>query len=503
MLAKSTAALIATDAEKRLAGQLLQGRQVDMSAGLLGLDSIRRLFQVAEEVRGAGQEPNLSTISQALRLQGRLDEYSTNGASLLELVQLATSEAYIPDDVRAVKDAFHRREGVSLFERGLELARGPDPFNGNFASGLFPEIQAFREKLEFESEPNANVFTARALACTTTDTAQDCLLGKDRWLCPGMWATFSGPTGIGKSVAVAQMGLLWALGKPAFGIQPMRALSVLYVQSENDGGDLGEMLRGIGVWAGRRPDELPETFYAVRHIASTGPEFIAGTLRPLLRQLKPDLLILDPLQRYLGGDTAKAADCLAFITPFETAIVEHGCAALVVCHTNKPPSGAEKREWSGNELSYLASGSHVLADSPRATLAIRGSGSHTHFELVASKRGARIGWPDQEGGKPNTRYIAHAQDGGMHWRTLDPEEWQEELDGQGIGARDEGKGKGKLSNAKVREVLTSRGDLSFYELKAALQGKHGVSDRTASRAISRALDDGKISKDLNGRYICQ
>ena len=70
------------------------------------------------------------------------------------------------------------------------------------------------------------------------------LLG-NRFLCRGGGLLFVGSSGIGKSTAVVQMGICWAVGRECFGIQPPQPLKILYVQAENDEGDLSEMRDGV------------------------------------------------------------------------------------------------------------------------------------------------------------------------------------------------------------------------------------------------------------------
>ena len=136
------------------------------------------------------------------------------------------------------------------------------------------------------------------------------LLG-NRLLCTGGAMLFIGPSGIGKSSASVQMDILWSLGQPALGITPARPLKIVCIQCENDDGDMTEMARGImgglrlteddrqGVHAG--------TVY-IRHKNSTGITFLAFVER-VLERYRPDILRLDPLQGFLGGDP-KDAGCV-------------------------------------------------------------------------------------------------------------------------------------------------------------------------------------------------
>src|SRR5438874_3603439 len=81
------------------------------------------------------------------------------------------------------------------------------------------------------------------------------LLG-NRFLCRGGGLLFVGSSGIGKSTAVIQMGICWAVGRECFGIPPRQSLKILYVQAENDEGDLCEMRDGVLERLGLTNEEL-------------------------------------------------------------------------------------------------------------------------------------------------------------------------------------------------------------------------------------------------------
>ena len=42
-----------------------------------------------------------------------------------------------------------------------------------------------------------------------------------------------------------QMMITWALGRPLFGIEPVRPITSLIIQAENDEGDMAEMKDGV------------------------------------------------------------------------------------------------------------------------------------------------------------------------------------------------------------------------------------------------------------------
>ena len=112
---------------------------------------------------------------------------------------------------------------------------------------------------------------------------------------------------------------------------------------------------------------------------------------------------------------------------------EAKCGLVNIHHTNKPPSGMEKREWSGNELAYLGAGSAEWTNWARAVMALRSIGRHDVFQLVLGKRGARAGWTDEHEERSYARHIAHSNGGGIFWR----EAAANEVDSGGPGRRDE------------------------------------------------------------------
>src|SRR6266480_4372972 len=112
------------------------------------------------------------------------------------------------------------------------------PLAATWPEEAIPEINAEGKPIRL---PDA--VSLMSLADAKPDMAKT-LLG-NRFLCIGGALLFVGPSGIGKSSASVQQDILWALGREAFGIRPARPLRLLTVQAENDGGDLGEMARGV------------------------------------------------------------------------------------------------------------------------------------------------------------------------------------------------------------------------------------------------------------------
>jgi hypothetical protein len=236
---------------------------------------------------------------------------------------------------------------------------------------------------------------------------------KNRFLCRAGGLLLVGPTGIGKSSFSMQAMIMWAAGLPMFGIQPVKPLKSLLVQAENDDWDLKEM--GDGVIAGVQLNEEQRRLalgnvLVAREDERSGVEF-GVVLHLLLEEHRPDLVWIDPVLAYLGGEVNSQKDVGGFLRNMLNPLLrEFNCGAVVVHHTNKPPAGVEKPDWRGSDFAYLGSGSAEFANWSRAVLAVRSVGSPSVFELRAGKRGGRLGWTEADGKtKSFSRMIAHSK----------------------------------------------------------------------------------------------
>jgi hypothetical protein len=251
---------------------------------------------------------------------------------------------------------------------------------------------------------------------------------KHRFLCRGGGMLLVGPTGVGKSALAMQAKILWALGREAFGFKPTRPLKSLLVQAENDEGDLAEMrdgvMRGLHLTEQERA-QVGEMVLVVREDVRIGFAFVQGTLRPLLEQHRPDVLWIDPALSYLGGEASSQKDVGAFLRNMLNPLLrEFACGCVILHHTNKPPAGREKPDWQAGDFAYLGSGSIEWANWARCVVALRSVGSHSVFELRASKRGGRLRWKEQDGATPAyAKLIAHSkEDGVICWREAEEDD---------------------------------------------------------------------------------
>jgi hypothetical protein len=224
-----------------------------------------------------------------------------------------------------------------------------------------------------------------------------------------------------------QAMILWAVGKPCFGIEPTTKLKSLLIQAENDDAELAEFRDGVCEGLKLNPEERAlagQNVKVVTECSRTSNIFFREVVEPLLKEYGPDLIWIDPALAYLGGDVNSQKDVGTFLRTYLNPLLhQYNCAAVVIHHSNKPAKGNNNREWQGGEFAYLGSGSSEWANWARAILVIRQTGRSGVFELRAPKRGGRLGWLTPEGKATELKAIAHANEKRIiYWREADPEE---------------------------------------------------------------------------------
>ncbi len=321
---------------------------------------------------------------------------------------------------------------------------------------------------------------------------------KERFLCKGGGLLMCGQTGVGKSSFNMQALVSWALGKSCFAIEPARALTSLLVQAENDSVDIAEfrdgVFRGLELTEGERAS-LRGRVHVVRENARTAAEFISHTLRPLVERLRPDLLWIDPALAYLGGESNSQKDVGGFLRNLlNPLLTEFQCAAVVVHHGNKPPSGQDRPQWKAGDFAYLGGGSAEWANWARAVLVIRSIGHESIYELRAAKRGRRLHWQDKEGQPTCCKYIAwSAEPNVICWREPDPDEIEELLG-------DDGKGRPrKLDPMEVLHCISSREGQTQRAYRNVIHTALGCSESVIQAAITACVNQGWLRFTTNGK----
>ncbi len=276
----------------------------------------------------------------------------------------------------------------------------------------------------------------------------DCLLGA-RFLCRDGACLFPAPTGVGKSSATNQMVAAWACGRTAFGIKPRKPLKILVIQAEDDAGDMIEMAYGIAMGLHLTPEEfalvIKNTVY-IRECTLTGDEFIVR-LQRLVREHRPDLFVLNPLNAYIGGKGVNDAETVSRFcrNQMNPILIKYRCGNLTVHHTAKPSKDRNPENWRPSDWVYAYAGSNELANWCRAMLAIDPTHDERVFRIIGAKRGSRLGWKDEANEPTSVRYFTHAKEGIF---------WAEATDKEIQSAESKGEEKRRGRGGR-REVYTS------------------------------------------------
>jgi RecA-family ATPase len=276
----------------------------------------------------------------------------------------------------------------------------------------------------------------RELSVFISEADPNSLLG-NRWLCKSGAAMIIAQSGVGKSSLLMQMAILFALGKPVFGIKPARPLKSVIIQAENDDGDMAEMFQGVisGMNLATTVDELNELvnhlqtmvliFDDTTHAGATFAEYV----KEIIEAHRPDLVMADPMLAYIGDDVNSQKVCSQFfrglINPISKAT---GVAWLWFHHTGKPEKDSKMRKnWTSNDYGYIGAGSAELTNFARATIYLKQNKEDEKlFEMILGKRGMRAGATDIQGNKTNRIWMRHG-DFGICWKQVnEPEESSEE-----------------------------------------------------------------------------
>lgn len=228
------------------------------------------------------------------------------------------------------------------------------------------------------------------------------LLG-DRYLSRGDIAILSSTSSMGKSSATIQMAYSWALGRDFLGgMKPARPLSILIFQSEDGDGDVAEVALSMAKAMKLTPDELAQVGSRVKVVTDRehcGPFFLAQ-MKLHIDLHRPDIVFINPLLAFIGGDVNDAEAVGAFIrSGLNSRNSPPTHAYVIVHHTAKPPKEKTERKW--NEVMYEMAGSADLTNAARAVICLQAREEEGEFNMVLAKRGRRAGFSKKVKGRIN------------------------------------------------------------------------------------------------------
>ena len=374
------------------------------------------IFDTISGIIIEGTTPDFITIAQRLRDGGKLDQVG-GPAAISELFTFLPTAATAPYYIEIVRDAARRRQLIGIAETLKRRA-----FDGSAElENVTREAQSAIGDMERLAPKPAPLVSLIDISAGPPDPRAVVL--ESRFLCIGGTMLFVGPSGIGKSSASVQQDIQWSLGRPAFGIRPARPLRILTIQAENDAEDLAEMrdgvIKGLNLSAEDIETVRANVFYETV-CGMTGPQFLAHLDRRL-GEMQFDIVRIDPLLAYLGANINDAEETAAFLrTGLNPLLAKHRVACIINHHTPKV-TNRDTSNWRASDWMYSGAGSADVTNWARAILVIDPTHADDLFRFIAAKRGARIGWTDENGERTIFRHYGHASDG-IYWREADKQE---------------------------------------------------------------------------------
>jgi len=211
-----------------------------------------------------------------------------------------------------------------------------------------------------------------------------------------MW---NAPAGDGKSVAMSQTSMAWALNLPYCGIYPARPLKIIHFCGEDDESTLGQCREGFLLHSeaitGRRLtaedlrplDDMVRTDFSRQY---TGDSFLRR-LDAMLSEEHADLILINPLLSFIGGGIVETVS--KFLREGLGPILKrHRCAALIAHHTCK----LSKDSWENMDLTYSGIGGGEIANIPRSIFTLVPTKVNGLRDLHVAKR-KLAGWKDDDG----------------------------------------------------------------------------------------------------------
>lgn len=329
----------------------------------------------------------------------------------------------------------------------------------------------------------------------------DALIGYEhRFLCKGGSMIISGPSGIGKSTLTMSMATHWSAGAAWHGIKVRRPLKTWIIQAENDKGDLTEMLEGAAKLAARAFEVngreamarnlnfLPET--------ERTAETFCKWLEEVIQETGAELLFIDPLLSYVGGDLSKQEVASQFFrTWLQPVLKRTGAIVIFVHHTGKTSSNAQDRKhWNESDYAYIGMGSSEVTNWPRATAAILPIPGHEgKFKLTLTKRGKRAGMIGMDGQVTTSIYLEHGKIcDGLAWDQIHDPEKEEKAE--------KAKAKGRKINTPILDVagylkfLPDEG-CKYQQAVEALRVADAMTHQQAKVTISMLLKNGHLVRE--------
>ena len=155
----------------------------------------------------------------------------------------------------------------------------------------------------------------------------------------------SGPTGVGKTNLLLSLGRCLAEGSTFLGLPIPQPRRVLYLALE--GSKSGMRKRMAKIWNGA-PGDVRSRFRLSRLQLNLGDESDLEKLHSLLDEVRPEVLIIDPLRDAHSGDENSSQDVKRLTEVLDGIIERHHCA-LIAAHHERKRSPLARRDPVGTD----------------------------------------------------------------------------------------------------------------------------------------------------------
>ena len=384
---------------------------------LAGLYDVAKLREIAARCHLLGDAFTDNAARRAFELvmaEGASGDAETLARAVAAAVGTESAERMIAGAATTLVDAEANMR--QLADRSLR-ARAEDIFRGEWTkygskTGAGFILDAICEKLRSLQLSSAADSDIEAVPLTDfsfdgPEEKRPNALFPNGWFRKGQAMFLTSLSGSGKSVITIQLCYGWALGREVLGMKPFRPLTIGIIRPEDDDEDIVDfrdsMRRGFRQVCGWSEADIVEAEKRVLLMNPKGirrEEFIAY-LRRVQRKYHFDLVVINPLQSVAGIDLSKNDELSDFFYGQIDPIIkddELKCGLLIVHHTNKPPSDADKRNFGkGAFAQYVGAGGQAINAWMRGMLLLMPTIEPGVYELSAVKRGNRLGWTNPPG----------------------------------------------------------------------------------------------------------
>jgi hypothetical protein len=163
----------------------------------------------------ATRETDVVILAEAMNVNGEADAIP----ALADLLNYAVGP-HFDHHLAAVRDCLYRRKAAELAREMMEAANDrsdPDRFRAALAKA--------GEVMKMATATESTDSMVRGFSSFPTDPLPENILAGNAWLRVGDVHFFNSSAGAGKSVALIQASMAWALGLPFLGIKPARSES--------------------------------------------------------------------------------------------------------------------------------------------------------------------------------------------------------------------------------------------------------------------------------------